>query len=94
MEFLSLANHSEPIRERTVAFGEKVRKLGLDRLEKLFRRPQLGGDVVSPFPVTMAISSVGSVLGLETAIGIAGGHKETRALIEWCIDQLEPDGGL
>jgi hypothetical protein len=46
--------------------------------------------VVSPFAVTMAITSIGSILGLETAIGISGGHAETRALIEWCIDQLEP----
>ena len=91
MEFLSLANHSEPIRTRTIAFGEKVRKLGLERLESLFRRPDTGGDVVAPFAVTMAITAVGSVLGLETAIGISGGHAETRALIEWCIDQLEPD---
>lgn len=93
MEFLSLANHSEPIRIRTIAFGESVRKLGLERLEALFHRPQLGGSVVSPFAATMAISSIGSVLGLETAIGISGGHAETRALIEWCIDQLEPDNG-
>ena len=91
MEFLSLANHSEPIRSRTIAFGEKIRKLGLERLESLFRRPDRGGDVVAPFAVTMAITAVGSVLGLETAIGISGGHAETRALIEWCIDQLEPD---
>jgi len=90
MEFLSLANHSEPIRTRTIAFGEQVRTLGLERLEDLFRRPDLGSDVVSPFGVTMALSTIGSVLGLETAIGISGGHAETRALIEWCIDQLEP----
>ena len=91
MEFLSLANHSEEIRERTVSFGEKVRRLGLERLEKLIRRPIAGMEAVSPFAVTMAITSIGSVLGLESAIGITGGHAETRAMIEWCIDQLEPD---
>ncbi|MET0588203.1 MAG: hypothetical protein ABWZ75_06730 [Novosphingobium sp.] len=54
------------------------------------RAPDVGKGVVNPFAVTMAISSIGSILGLETAIGISGGHAETRALIEWCIDQLEP----
>lgn len=86
-EFLSMANHNEAIRTRTIEFGEHVRRIGLDRLEQRFRRP---GEAVSPFAVTMAITSIGSVLGLETAIGITGGHAETRAMIEWCIGQLEP----
>lgn len=87
MEFLSLANHNEAIRARTIAFGEDVRRLGLTRLEDWERNL---GAAISPFAVTMAISAIGSILGLETAIGIAGGHAETRALIGWCIDQLEP----
>ena len=90
MEFLSLANHNEAIRERTVSFGEHVRRLGLARLEALIRRPAPGMEAITPFAVTMAITSIGSVLGLESAIGISGGHAETRAMIEWCIDQLEP----
>jgi len=89
-EFLSMANHNDAIRSRTITFGEHVRRLGLDRLEKCFRRPDDGKDAVTPFAVTMAITSIGSILGLETAIGITGGHAETRALIEWCIDQREP----
>lgn len=89
-EFLSMANHNEVIRSRTIEFGEQVRRLGLDRMEARFRRPDNGVDEVNPFAVTMAITSIGSILGLETAIGITGGHAETRALIEWCIDQLEP----
>jgi len=90
MEFLSLANHNAAIRARTVEFGEVVRRLGLERLDALIRRPAPGAEAVTPFAVTMAISAVGSILGLENAIGIAGGHAETRAMIEWCIDQIEP----
>ncbi|MEO6093952.1 MAG: TetR/AcrR family transcriptional regulator [Novosphingobium sp.] len=90
MEFLSMANHNEAIRSRTIAFGEQVRRLGLERLDKLFQRQAVINDVVSPFAVTMVLSSIGSILGLETAIGITGGHQQTRLLIEWCIDQLEP----
>lgn len=85
-----MANHIEVIRTRTIEFGEGVRRLGLDRLQAQFRPPPAGKDKVNPFAVTMAITSIGSVLGLESAIGITGGHAETRALIEWCIDQLEP----
>ena len=89
-EFLSMANHNEAIRIRTVEFGEHVRRLGFENIEKLFRRPAGGQDAVNPFAVTLAITAIGSNLGLETAIGITGGHTELRALIEWCIDQLEP----
>jgi len=87
MEFLSLANHNEAVRERTIAFGEKVRQFGIKRLDGL---RQEGSPTITPFAVTMVITAVGSILGLETAIGIGGGHEETRKLIEWCIDQLEP----
>jgi len=93
-EFLSMANHNEAIRTRTVRFGEEVRRLGLTRLERNFCKPKYGRDSVNAFGVTMAITSIGSVLGLENAIGISGGHAETRRLIEWCIDQLEPDDEL
>lgn len=90
MEFLAMANHHEAIRVRTIAFGEKVRLLGLDRLDTLLRQNPAAREPVNAYAVTMAITSIGSVLGLEAAIGISGGHKELRAMIEWAIDQLEP----
>lgn len=90
MEFLSMANHNDAIRAKTIAFGEQVRRLGLERLEQKLNKAARARDSVTAFAVTMAISSVGSILGLETAIGISGGHAETRKLIEWCIDELEP----
>lgn len=90
MEFLALANHNQGVRARTIDFGEQIRRLGLESLDKSFRAPDSANGAVNPFAVTMAITSIGSILGLETAIGIEGGHTETRTLIEWCIDQLEP----
>lgn len=90
MEFLAMANHNEAIRTRTVTFGEEIRRYGLEQLNFPLAKPVSGESAINPFAVTMALTSIGSILGLETAIGITGGHGETLALIEWCIDQLEP----
>lgn len=90
MEFLAMANHNEAIRARTVAFGEEIRRYGLERFDFPLVKPDSGESAINPFAVTMALTSIGSILGLETAIGITGGHAETRRLLEWCIDQLEP----
>jgi len=89
-EFLSMANHNDKVRKRTVEFGEYVRRLGSDQLDKRFCAPETGKDAISPFAVTMALTSIGSILGLESAIGIAGGHDELRHMVKWCNDQLEP----
>jgi AcrR family transcriptional regulator len=90
MEYMALANHNEAIRAHTIEFGERVRRLGLEQVNAIVEAPPGGDDALSPFAVTMAISSIGSILGLEVALGLSGGHAETRRMIEWCLDQLEP----
>lgn len=89
-EFLSLANHNEAIRIRTIEFGEKVRRLGLGRLQDVIDRRGLHDSPLTPIGIAQAIMSIGGNLALETSIGITGGHAETRALMEWCLDQIEP----
>ncbi len=90
MEFLGLANHNEAIRAETVAFGERLRRIGLDRVDLHGAPAALDRDVFSPFAVTQVIAAIGGIVGLESTLGIAGGHAETRALVEWCLRVLEP----
>jgi len=89
-EFLSLANHNEAIRSRTIEFGEKVRRLGLQRLQEVINRKGLRESPLTPIGIAQAIMAIGGNLALETSIGISGGHSETRALVEWCLDVIEP----
>lgn len=89
-EFLSLANHNEAIRARTIEFGEKVRRLGLERLQDVIDRKGLRDSPLTPIGIAQAIMAIGGNLAMETSIGIAGGHAETRALMEWCLDLIEP----
>jgi AcrR family transcriptional regulator len=90
MEYLALANHNEAVRQHTAAFGEEVRRLGLDVLERKLALQSDDRGAISALGIIVAITSVGSIIGLENAIGISGGHRETHALLSWCLDQIEP----
>jgi AcrR family transcriptional regulator len=91
MEFLAMANHNEAIRKETVAFGEHIRRVGLERAAAQIDSVAMGPEMFSPFAVTMAISAIGGILGLEATLGISGGHAETRAMVEGWLNRLEPE---
>jgi AcrR family transcriptional regulator len=90
MEFAAMANHNEAIRAYTAEFGEQIRLVGLDRIRAQMAKSSPNPAIVAPEAVTLAISAIGHGIGQQSGLGIAGGHAELRALVEWCIDQLEP----
>jgi AcrR family transcriptional regulator len=94
MEFLAMANHNPEIRALTVEIGERMRRVGLGKIEQQLRRSRLDRRISGALPVTLAISSIGSVIGLEATLGISGGHAELREAVEWYLDQLEPEPAL
>ncbi|MBW8753242.1 MAG: TetR/AcrR family transcriptional regulator [Sphingomonadales bacterium] len=91
MEFMAMANHNEAIRAETVAFGESIRRVGLAEAAAQIDGTPMGREMFSPFAVTQAIAAIGSTVGLETTLGINGGHQETRAMVEWWLNRLEPE---
>lgn len=93
VEYMALANHNDAIRAETVEFGERLRRTGLSKVAARLGETAGGTDTLDPFAITMAVQSIGAILGMETALGISGGHAETRALVQWCLDQLQPDRG-
>jgi len=92
MEYLALANHNDLIRLETIEFGERLRRLEVDKLAERIRQASPDPQVVSPFAVIMAITYVAHLLGFEATLGLRGGHRETRVLVEWCLRQIEPAG--
>lgn len=88
IEYMALANHNEGIRVETVAFGEHMRSKFLPQVTS--RRNSSGlPDELNSFAVSMVIMSIGSIVGMEAALGISGGHAEVRALIQWSLAQLD-----
>lgn len=94
MEFMALSNHNEAIRAETIRFGEEFRKFNLDSLAPTVGAIAPEGGTVTPAAIMMVLNYVGSLLGLETALGISGVHDEIRTLVGWCVDRLEPDGNV
>ena len=89
MEFLAMSNHNEAVRAETVRFGEEFRRMGVEQVGRSMQAvPTMG--TLPPAGVLMAINYIGSLLALETAIGISGAHSEIRELVDWCVDRLEP----
>jgi AcrR family transcriptional regulator len=91
MEFMALANHNDAIRAETVAFGEEIRQVGLAEAAAQIDATMMGREMFSPFAVTQSIAAIGSTVGIEGALGIVGGHNETRAMVEWWLNRLEPE---
>lgn len=85
-EFLAMSNHNEAVRAETIRFGEEFRRA----MAMLPLSNESDGRPISSAAVMMVINFVGSLLGLESAIGISGMHAEIRALIDWCVERLEP----
>lgn len=89
MEFMAMSNHNELVRAETMLIGEEIRRFNFERVGPAIAAAT-HSDAVTPAAVVMVLNYVGSLLGLETALGISGVHSEIRALIGWCVDQLEP----
>jgi AcrR family transcriptional regulator len=90
MEYLALANHNEAIRLETIEFGERSRRVEVDRLADHIKQASPNPEAATPFAVIMAITYVAHLLGFEATLGLRGGHREIRELVEWCLRQLEP----
>jgi AcrR family transcriptional regulator len=90
MEYLALANHNELIRLETIEFGERLRRLQVSGLRE---RIDLPSEELTPLAIVMAITYIGHLLGFEATLGIRGGHKDIRVLMEWCLRKLEPISG-
>lgn len=92
MEYLALSNHNELIRRETIEFGERSRRIGLDKVAERLEQTTPDDESVAPIGVITAITYIVHLIGFEATLGLRGGHKEVRVLVEWCLRQLEPLG--
>lgn len=91
LEYLALANHNEQIRIETIEFGEQIRRLEAAQRYGNFK-PAGNAEIVTPYALIVSLTYIARLLGFEATLGIRGGHKETRRLVEWALRQFEPSG--
>jgi AcrR family transcriptional regulator len=93
LEYIAMSNHNPVIRAETIGFGERIRRVVAERLTERLRGVTADPSVFTPFGITLALTSIGSLLGFESALGLSGGHREVEGIMRWCLQRLEPEAG-
>jgi AcrR family transcriptional regulator len=91
LEYMALSNHNDLIRAETISFGEEVRRIVLGRLSERLRQASPDAEVFAPFGITVGLTSLGGLLGFESALGLSGGHREVKTIVEALLRRLEPE---
>jgi len=87
-EIMALGNHRKAIRAEIAAVSERARKAQLEALSKMSFR--LEGAVVPPTALLFLLQGIPKLMLMESELGVTIGHIETLALVEHCINLLEP----
>ena len=88
VEFNALAMRNEPLRAEIIRYLEQSRSLQEAALAPLLRDRGLP-QAVGPMVPGMLILFVANFLDREAALGVAKGHEEMEAFVDWCLDQFE-----
>jgi len=90
LEYMAMANHSPAIRSETIEHVERTVGLVSERMAKRLTYNNPDPKVFTPAAVSMIVQMIGSNLGSQSVLGIAGGLGEARTLVEWLLEQMEP----
>lgn len=90
MEFAALSNHRKAIRVEIARYGEQFRELQTEGLAQALQRPGSGIANVPPIVLSVLLTSVSVLLGMEGALEMSSGHAETIGVVERYLRELEP----
>jgi AcrR family transcriptional regulator len=90
-EYMALANHNERVRRDMIMYGERSRQIAVEALSERLRQVAPEPTVFTPYAILMAINSMALIINFDSSMGMASGHNEMQALVEWCLSRLEPD---
>ncbi|WP_344824941.1 helix-turn-helix domain-containing protein [Actinocorallia longicatena] len=89
MEFAALANHRKALRAEIALYSERFRAQQAEAFAAFReRRPELPGEL-TPVVMSVLVTSLSRVFGLEETIGMSAGHAETLELVERLLTHFE-----
>jgi AcrR family transcriptional regulator len=94
VEMTAVANHRKAVRSEFVRYAEQFRDMNLAIVAAVFERNRITTDVITPAVMTLAMTGMSVVIGIENTLGIDRGHAETIAFVERCLELLEHERGL
>ena len=89
MEMSALANHRKAIRAELAAYAERFREQQAEALTGVLEGYGVDADELPPAAVLVLLTGISRLLALEEALGMSGGHAETRALVERYLTRYE-----
>jgi AcrR family transcriptional regulator len=92
IEFNALAMRNEPLRLEIVDYIERSRAMQEEAFARLLKNRGLP-DAVAPVVPGMLVLFIANFLDREAALGVAKGHSEMEAFVDWCLDQFDLEPG-
>jgi AcrR family transcriptional regulator len=89
MEMSALANHRKAIRAELASYAERFRQLQAEALTGVLEGYGVDADELPPAAVLVLLTGISRLLALEEALGMSGGHAETRDLVERYLTRFE-----
>jgi hypothetical protein len=89
VEFMALANHRSAIRDELARYTERARRQRAKVLENLVDTDKLGPKTCSGEGLAVLMIGVARTLVQEKGLGIAVGHDDASAFVEWWLKKLK-----
>jgi AcrR family transcriptional regulator len=90
VEYLALAIRRPAIRAKIATHSEAMRKQQVALFEQLLGARLAGPDGCPPAGLSVILAGIGRALFMESALGVATGHKEAVAWVDDWLDRLLP----
>ena len=89
-EMIGLGHRDEAVRAELAAFVEEFRNIQAQAFESALRDHPALGDACTPDAAIFVLTAIATALVTDRGVGIAAGHSDSIAFVQWCIDRLEP----
>lgn len=93
LEFAALSNHRKTIGAELAAYSADFRRRQVEVVGRALSDAGVDTGELPPMVVSLMMTGITQVMGIEASLGTTTGHAEALALVERLLDRLEPMTG-